>query len=272
MSLAGAGPLALVGAGKMGSALLEGWLACGLEGRQVQVFDPNPPTESMELSARAGVALNPAPGSGPAARVVVLAVKPQVMDAVLADLAFMARPGTLFISIAAGRTIAGLRAALGGQAPVVRAMPNTPAAIGRGMSVAVAGDGVTSEHKALATALLEAVGEVGWVDDEGLMDAVTALSGSGPAYVFYLAECLAEAGVRAGLPRELAERAARVTVAGAGELLHRSSLPAATLRENVTSPGGTTAAALEVLRAPGGLGEVMARAVAAAARRSRELS
>jgi pyrroline-5-carboxylate reductase len=161
---------------------------------------------------------------------------------------------------------------LGATAPVVRVMPNTPAAIGRGMSVAVASDGVTGEQKALVTALLEAVGEAGWVDDEALMDAVTAVSGSGPAYVFHLAECLAEAGMAAGLPRELAEKAARATVAGAGELLHRSDLPAATLRENVTSPGGTTAAALEVLRGEDGLPELMKRAVAAATKRSRELS
>jgi pyrroline-5-carboxylate reductase len=272
MSLADAGPLVLVGAGRMGSALLEGWLANGLSGASVDVFDPEPPEPSAALIRKAGARLNPSPGEMPVPRVVVLAVKPQIMDNVLAGHGFLVKPGTLFLSIAAGRTIASLRNVLGATAPVVRVMPNTPAAIGRGMSVAVASDGVTGEQKALVTALLEAVGEAGWVDDEALMDAVTAVSGSGPAYVFHLAECLAEAGMAAGLPRELAEKAARATVAGAGELLHRSDLPAATLRENVTSPGGTTAAALEVLRGEDGLPELMKRAVAAATKRSRELS
>lgn len=272
MSLAEAGPLVLVGAGRMGSALLEGWIANGLPGKDIYVIDPAPPVEGARLIGRAGARLNPPPGEVPDARVVVLAVKPQIMDKVLADLSFLVRPGTLFLSIAAGRTIASLQKALGGDVPVVRVMPNTPAAIGRGMSVAVASAGVSGEHKALVTALLEAVGEAGWVGGEALMDAVTAVSGSGPAYVFHLAECLAEAGVAAGLPRELAEKAARATVAGAGELLHRSDIPASTLRENVTSPGGTTAAALKVLRGDGALGELMKRAVDAATKRSKELS
>lgn len=272
MSLAAAGPLVLVGAGRMGSALLEGWLANGLPGASIFVFDPGPPEASAALIEGAGGSLNPSPDAVPDPRIVVLAVKPQIMDEVLAGLDFLKRPGTLFLSIAAGRTIASLQRALGGEVPVVRVMPNTPAAIGRGMSVAVASAGVSGEQKALVTALLEAVGEAGWVEDEALMDAVTAVSGSGPAYVFHLAECLAEAGMACGLPKELAQQAARATVAGAGELLHRSDLPASTLRENVTSPGGTTAAALEVLRGPEGLAELMKRAVVAATKRSRELS
>jgi pyrroline-5-carboxylate reductase len=164
-----------------------------------------------------------------------------------------------------------LEAGLGPTA-IVRAMPNTPAQIGRGITAAVANPRVTPAAKALVTALLEAVGEVVWVEDEALIDAVTAVSGSGPAYVFLLAECLAEAGVEAGLPPEIAARLARATVAGAGELLNRSELPHYQLRRNVTSPGGTTAAALEVLMGEDGLGPLMRRAVVAATKRSRELS
>lgn len=272
MNLADAGPLVLIGAGRMGSALLEGWLANGLPGGSACVLDPEPPEASARLIESAGAALNPSPDEVRDPRIVVLAVKPQIMDKVLAGLGFLVKPGTLFLSIAAGRTIASLQAGLGDDVPVVRVMPNTPAAIGRGMSIAVASRGVSEAQKALVTALLEAVGETGWVEDEALMDAVTAVSGSGPAYVFHLAECLAEAGVASGLPRDLAEKAARVTIAGAGELLHRSDLPAATLRENVTSPGGTTAAALDVLRGPDGLADLMKRAVAAATKRSRDLS
>jgi pyrroline-5-carboxylate reductase len=170
----------------------------------------------------------------------------------------------------AGTTIGSLQAACGGA--VVRAMPNTPAAIGRGITVAVAASNVSAAQRATADALLSATGAVEWVDDEGLMDAVTAVSGSGPAYVFLLAEELARAGVAAGLPEALASRLARETVAGSGELLHRSSLPSATLRENVTSPGGTTAAALDVLMGKDGLAQLMRRAIAAATARSKQLA
>jgi pyrroline-5-carboxylate reductase len=171
----------------------------------------------------------------------------------------------------AGRPLAFLSAALP-RAALVRAMPNTPAAIGRGITVAVANAAITQPQRGLVDALLSAVGAVEWVADETLMDAVTALSGSGPAYVFLLAECMAQAGVAAGLPGALAATLARATVAGAGELLRRSPLDAATLRQNVTSPGGTTAAALEVLMAADGLAPLMTRAIAAATRRSRELA
>jgi pyrroline-5-carboxylate reductase len=177
---------------------------------------------------------------------------------------------TLVVSIMAGTTIASIEEICGGS--VVRAMPNTPAAIGRGITVAVAAKNVSPDQRAVADALLRATGSVEWVDDESLMDAVTAVSGSGPAYIFLLAEELARAGVEAGLPPELAARLARETVAGSGELLHRSDLASATLRENVTSPGGTTAAALEVLMAPDGMQSLLTRAVAAATKRSRELA
>jgi pyrroline-5-carboxylate reductase len=177
---------------------------------------------------------------------------------------------TLVVSIMAGITIAALEEVCGGS--VVRAMPNTPAAIGRGITVAVAAADVSAAQRAVADALLRATGSVEWVDDEGLMDAVTAVSGSGPAYIFLLAEELARAGVEAGLPMELATKLARETVAGSGELLHRSEAPSATLRQNVTSPGGTTAAALEVLMGEGGMQQLMIRAVAAATRRSKELA
>ena len=178
---------------------------------------------------------------------------------------------TVVVSIMAGRTLRFLEAALPAAA-LVRAMPNTPAAIGRGITVAVPNARVAAAQRALVDALLCAVGAVEWVDDETLMDAVTALSGSGPAYVFLLAEAMAQAGAAAGLPPALATTLARATVAGAGELLHRSPLDAATLRQNVTSPGGTTAAALELLMARDGLAPLMTKAIAAATRRSRELA
>ncbi|HLA19866.1 MAG TPA: pyrroline-5-carboxylate reductase, partial [Pseudolabrys sp.] len=179
---------------------------------------------------------------------------------------------TLVLSIMAGRTIGFLEKSLPGGTAIVRAMPNTPAAIGRGISVAVANANVSARQRKLATDLLAAIGKVEWVADEALIDAVTALSGSGPAYVFLLAEAMTKAGIAAGLPMGLAARLAHETVAGSGELLHRSELDAATLRQNVTSPGGTTAAALEVLMGPGGFDEILTKAIAAATRRSRELA
>lgn len=272
MSLAGAGPVVLVGAGKMGGALLDGWLAGGLEPSEIAVVDPEPPPETSSVIEKNGIRLNPEPDELADPSVLVLAVKPQIMDEVLNGLGGLLRPGTLVLSVAAGRTIASIAAWLGAETPIVRTIPNTPAAVARGMTVACANLHTSPVQRALAGRLLEAVGEVGWVEDETLIDAATAVSGSGPAYVFYLTECLAEAGVKCGLPRDLAERSARATVAGAGELMRRSDLEPAKLRENVTSPGGTTAAALAVLAAEGGLGELLVRAVAAACARSRELS
>ena len=201
---------------------------------------------------------------------LVVAVKPQMFREAGPTLKSFVGPSTLVVSIMAGATIASIEEVCGGK--VVRAMPNTPAAIGRGITVAVAAGEVSPSQREIADALLRATGAVEWIEDEALMDAVTAVSGSGPAYVFLLAEELARAGVEAGLPAELAARLAQETVAGSGELLHRSKAPASTLRHNVTSPGGTTAAALEVLMGADGLHALMSRAVAAATRRSKELA
>jgi len=272
MSFTVQGPLLLAGAGKMGGAILSGLLARGLDARSVIVQDPDPARPVADLLADNGIDVLPfideltqPPG------VILIAVKPQVMDAVLPPLAKLAGPETLILSIAAGRRIATFEKHLPGAA-IVRAMPNTPASIGRGMTVAVANSKVTPAQRALADDLLSAVGEVMWVDDEALLDPVTAVSGSGPAYVFLLAECLAEAGRAAGLDAKLAERLARATIAGSAALLEASDLSAEQLRKNVTSPGGTTAAALEILGGDDGLQKMMTAAVAAATKRGRDLA
>jgi len=267
-----AASILLVGCGKMGGALLEGWLARGIAAGDVIVVEPN--AEAAGPAAGRGVAVASSADALPAAgrpAVVVFAVKPQMMDGVAPAYARFA-DGAVYLSIAAGKTIAYFERRLGGTAAVVRAMPNTPAAVRRGMTVACANRPVTDAQRRLCDDLLGAVGEVAWIDDEALLDAVTALSGGGPAYVFLLAEGLARAGVEAGLPTELAERLARVTVAGSGELLRCSAEPPAVLRRNVTSPGGTTAEALKVLMAEDGWQPLLDRAIAAAARRSRELA
>jgi pyrroline-5-carboxylate reductase len=264
------GDIVLVGAGKMGGALLEGWVDLGIDPARLAVIEPQPAAPIMALSER-GLRINPDAASlHPAA--IVIAVKPQVAPQVMPDVAALAAASTVVVSIMAGRTIAFLSGALPQGAAVVRAMPNTPAAIGRGITVAVPNAMVSPAQRGLADALLAATGAVEWIDDEALMDAVTAVSGSGPAYVFLLAESLARAGEKAGLPPSLATRLARATVAGSGELLHRSSVEAALLRKNVTSPGGTTAAALDVLMASDGLDPLMERAVAAATKRGGELA
>jgi pyrroline-5-carboxylate reductase len=264
------GTVVLVGAGKMGSALLEGWLALGLAPKIIAVIEPQPTREIRALTER-GLRLNPPSGAVGEVAAVVLAVKPQAAPEILPGLAPLVGAGTVVVSIMAGRTLQFLAGALP-DAALVRAMPNTPAAIGRGITVAVANAQVSDRQHTLVDALLSAVGAVEWVADEAQMDAVTALSGSGPAYVFLLAEAMARAGATAGLPPALSATLARATVAGAGELLHRSPLDAATLRQNVTSPGGTTAAALEVLMATDGLEPLMTKAIAAATRRSRDLA
>jgi pyrroline-5-carboxylate reductase len=263
------GPIVLAGAGKMGGAMLSGWLAQGLDPTCVGVIEPHPSDEIRALATK-GVRLNPSPKEIGAAATLLIALKPQMFRQAGPDVKPFAGPATLVVSIMAGTTIASIAEICGGS--VVRAMPNTPAAIGRGITVAVKASNVSAAQRAVADALLRATGSVEWIDDEGLMDAVTAVSGSGPAYVFLLAEELARAGVEAGLPEELATKLARETVAGSGELLHRSELPSATLRQNVTSPAGTTAAALEVLMGPDGLQPLLTRAVAAATRRSKELA
>ena len=262
--------LALIGAGKMGTAMLEGWLARGLNPRKIAVIEPQP-VKSIRTLARRGLKLNPKGKPSPAA-IVVIAVKPQSAAEALPAAASYVGKTTLTLSIMAGRTIAFIERSLPVGTAIVRAMPNTPAAIGRGITVAIANARVTARQRKQASDLLSAIGAVEWVNDEGLMDAVTATSGSGPAYVFLLAEAMTQAAIAAGLPAELAAKLARDTVAGSGELLHRSKLDAATLRQNVTSPGGTTAAALEVLMGPGGFDALLTRAIAAATRRGRELA
>jgi pyrroline-5-carboxylate reductase len=267
------GSLVLVGAGKMGGAMLDGWIARGLNPKKLVVIEPQP-GKTVKALTRRGVKLNPKPGPKAMAdaAAIVIAVKPQTAPDAVPPLGLYVGQSTLVLSIMAGRTIGFLEKTLPPGAAIVRAMPNTPAAIGRGISVAVANKKVSARQRKLATDLLAAIGKVEWVGDETQIDAVTALSGSGPAYVFLLAEAMTQAGTAAGLPPDLAAKLARETVAGSGELLHRSALDAATLRQNVTSPGGTTAAALAVLMGPGGFDDLLTKAIVAATRRSRELA
>ncbi len=267
------GPLVLVGAGKMGGAMLDGWLAQGLSAKSLVVIEPQP-GKSLKAMTRRGIKLNPKPGpkAKADAAAIVIAVKPQTAPEAVPPLGLYVGKSTLVLSIMAGRTIGFLEKTLPPGTAIVRAMLNTPASIGRGISVAVANAKVSTRQRKLASDLLAAIGRVEWVSEEELIDPVTALSGSGPAYVFLLAEAMTKAGIAAGLPAALAARLARETVAGSGELLHRSDLDAAILRQNVTSPGGTTAAALEVLMGPGGFDELLTKAIAAATRRSKELA
>jgi pyrroline-5-carboxylate reductase len=268
---AASGAVVLVGCGKMGSALLRGWVAAGAASRIAVV---EPAGEPPGFAGAAGLSWHSSPAElpgAPAPDAVVFAVKPQIVDMILPDYRRWAASPTLFVSIVAGKTIAGMTRHLG-PAAVVRTMPNTPAAIGRGITVACANQRVTADQRRLCDRLLAAAGDSAWVEDEALLDAVTAVSGSGPAYVFLLIEALGEAAEAAGLPPALALRLARATVAGAGELARRSDEDPAQLRRNVTSPGGTTAAALAVLTAEDGLVPLIGRAVAAAAARSRALA
>lgn len=267
------GSVVLAGAGKMGAALLAGWLDGGLDPAQVTIQEPELSGAARDLASKHDIktVARLEPQAVPPTAIVV-AVKPQVMDEVFPILARAAGPETVVVSIAAGKTLQSFERHLLEASAVVRAMPNTPAAIGRGITGAVANSHVTSAQKTICEGLLGAVGDVVWVPGEELMDSVTAVSGSGPAYVFLLVEALAEAGVAAGLDAATAMRLARATVSGAGELLSRSASDATTLRENVTSPGGTTAAALAVLMREGnGLKELMRDAVLAAQKRGREL-
>jgi len=250
--------------------MLDGWIARGLAPKRIVVIEPQP-GKAVKALARRGLKLNPK-GKIVATAAIVIAVKPQSAPDAVPPLKPYVGKSTLVLSIMAGRTLGFLQEALPPETAIVRAMPNTPASIGRGISVAVGNANVSARQRKLAGDLLAAIGNVEWASDETLMDAVTALSGSGPAYVFLLAEAMTKAGIAAGLPADLASRLARETVAGSGELLHRSALDAATLRQNVTSPGGTTAAALEVLMGPGGFDEILTKAITAATRRSRELA
>jgi pyrroline-5-carboxylate reductase len=269
--MAKAETLVLVGCGQMGSAMLSGWRAREAAAKFIVIEPAGAPAG---LAAAGNIAWHRMADELPDALTpdaVVFAVKPQIIDEVLPAYRRWARPQTLFLSIAAGKTIAGISRHLG-DAAIIRTMPNTPAAIGRAITVACANPRVTAAQRGLCEALLAAIGDSAWVEDEALLDAVTAVSGSGPAYVFLLIEALAEAGERVGLPADLALRLARETIAGSGELARLSPDSPARLRENVTSPGGTTRAALDVLMADDGLARLLERAVAAATARSRELA
>ncbi|MGX9355417.1 pyrroline-5-carboxylate reductase [Roseobacteraceae bacterium S113] len=258
--------LVLLGCGKMGGAMLQGWLEGGLPPASVHVIDPNP----SDWLRSTGVAINAALPSDPA--IVLIAVKPQMMGDALPSIAAMGGGATLFVSVAAGTSIAGFESALGATSPIVRAMPNTPAAVGKGITAMVGNAHATSAHIDLAEALLSAVGQVVRLEHEDQMDAVTGVSGSGPAYVFHMIECLAAAAEAEGLAPALAMQLAKATVAGAGALAEQASESPEQLRINVTSPNGTTQAGLvELMDLERGLSPLMARTVAAAAGRSREL-
>lgn len=258
----------------MGSALLSGWLDRGIKSSDITVIEPFKKTAS-KITKNFNVTVVSNPSHIPEnknARVIVFAIKPQSMDESIVEYANFVDKKTVFLSIAAGKTTDYFQSNLSIRAAIVRAMPNTPAAVGRGITVTFANANTTNAQIKKCNELLKAVGTVVQIENEELMDAITALSGSGPAYVFALTECMANAGVRAGLPIELANRLARETVAGAGELLYRTSESACELRKNVTSPGGTTAAALEILLAKGNLKELMVRAISSATKRSQELA
>jgi pyrroline-5-carboxylate reductase len=262
-------PLLLVGCGKMGGAMLAGWLERGLA--EAVVVEPHA-AAAAAFAGRVTVVATPADipaGFRPAA--VVLAIKPQEAAATLPAFAHLAGPDTVFLSIMAGRNVAGMRALLGEAAAVIRAMPNTPAAVRQGFTVACPGPGVTAAQRALADTLLASVGEVAWVEEEAMIDPVTAVSGGGPAYVFLLTEVMEAAAIEQGLPPDLARRMARATVAGSGALLAASPEDSAQLRKNVTSPKGTTERALAVLMQPEAWPALMSKAIAAATDRSREL-
>jgi pyrroline-5-carboxylate reductase len=264
--------LVLVGAGKMGGAMAEGWLAAGLPPTSLTILEPYPSPEIAALPASTGLILNPRIETAPP-DVLVLAVKPQALAEVAPGIASIASERTLVLSILAGKTITNLMARLPVARAVVRAMPNLPAAIGMGVTAAFANPAVNAAQRRWCERLLGAVGSFHWLDNERAIDAVTAISGSGPAYVFVLTEALAVAGEKLGLPNELSIDLARRTVEGASELMRReSAISPATLRRNVTSPGGTTAAALAVLGGQGGLEDLMIRATAAARARAAEMA
>jgi pyrroline-5-carboxylate reductase len=272
MSISLTGNLVLVGAGKMGGAMLEGWLKSGADPKKIVVLDPFASDEMKALLSKHGVALNSVVAGIRDAEVVLIAVKPQMMEEVLPTIVGLGSSKPLFLSVAAGKTIASFERHFGKAAAIIRTIPNTPAAIGRGITAMFANPNVSAKQLQSAADLLSAIGEVVTVESEELIDCVTAVSGSGPAYVFYMTECLAHAAEKIGLPPALAMQLARATVAGSGELMRVTGTPAATLRQNVTSPKGTTYAALQVLMAEDGLQPLFEKAVKAAADRSRELA
>lgn len=261
----------LVGAGNMGGAMLKGWVQNGMEPEKITVLDPgvSDQVKSTLLKSKIWHAETPAGVSAP--DVLVLAIKPQMMAQVLPTLSALVSEHTVVVSVAAGTTLSTITDALGDVA-AIRVMPNTPSLVLRGMSVGCANAKTSDEQRSYVNDLMSAIGMVEWVEDEKLIDAVTAVSGSGPAYVFHLAECMAEAGIKAGLPDELAMTLAVQTISGAGELLRLSDDAPATLRKNVTSPNGTTAAALDVLMGENAMQELLAKAIMAAKKRSEELS
>jgi pyrroline-5-carboxylate reductase len=272
MSIDLAGTLVLVGAGKMGGAMLEGWLKAGAPPGKIVALDPQVSPEMRALLASHGVALNPPLDTISKVEVLLVAVKPQVLESVLPGLKPLATAKPLVLSVVAGKTIAGFEAHFGPDASIIRTIPNTPAAVGRGITAMAANRNVSTAQLALAERLLRTIGEVVTVAHEDQIDCVTAVSGSGPAYIFYMTECLAKAGESLGLPAPIAMQLARATVAGSGELMRVTATDAETLRKNVTSPNGTTHAALQVLMAGDGLEPLMIRAVKAACDRSRELA
>jgi pyrroline-5-carboxylate reductase len=272
MSLTLNGTLVLAGAGKMGSAMLEGWLKAGANPKNIVAIDPKPPQDVVELLVRHAIRHNPTISSITDAEVIVVAVKPQVTEDVLPNLVGLKSSRPLILSVAAGKTIATFAKHFGDDAAIIRTIPNTPAAIGRGITAMSANANVNQTQMTMAKALLDSTGEVVTVENESMIDLVTAVSGSGPAYVFYLTECLANAGVKIGLPPDLAMQLARATVSGSGELMRQSGIDAATLRQNVTSPNGTTYAALQVLMADDGMKPLFEKAIQAAADRSKELA
>ena len=263
--------LCLIGAGNMGGAMLAGWIESGFAANRITVVDPSPRDGMAALLQKHDIRHCLAPPESYRPDVMLIAVKPQAMEAVLPTLKGLAGPDTVSVSVAAGTTLAQLAAHLG-EVPVVRSMPNTPAILRKGITVCCPNGLCSEQQKARVDGLLSAIGKVRWVEDEAMIDAVTAVSGSGPAYVFHLAECMAAAGVGEGLSPDLAEALARETIAGAGAMLSQLDEPAGMLRENVTSPNGTTAAALGELMGEGRLEKLVARAIHAARRRSEELS
>ena len=269
------GRVLMVGAGRMGGALIESWLKKQTtQPSDIVLVEPNV-TRAKYFRDTYTLYTFETPeaiNTGLGEATILFAVKPQVMDEVVPLYKPLIQPGRLVLSIAAGTPISYFEHQLGANTAVVRAMPNTPASIGHGITVLCANTHVSAEQRARCEILIGAVGQVEWIEDESLMDAVTAVSGSGPAYVFLLIEALAQAGISAGLAADLANRLALTTVAGAGALAEQTEDSPTVLRQNVTSPGGTTAAALEVLMADDGLQQLMARAVTAAKERGRELA
>jgi pyrroline-5-carboxylate reductase len=266
------GPLLLVGAGKMGSAMASGWLEQGLAADALFIQDPTPCADAQKLIDEHNLVSGNDLELPNVPVIIVLAIKPQMMAEILPALAAKAGPHTLFLSIAAGQNLETLANHLGDNQPIVRSMPNTPASIGQGMSVACSNDFVTPDQVEHCITLLSAVGEIAWIEDEAQMDAVTAVSGSGPAYLFALTECLALAGIKQGLDKKLAWQLATTTMEGAAALMRRSCDNPVVLRKNVTSPGGTTEAALGVLMGKKGLARLIDKTIDAATKRSKELS